>query len=78
MAVLHALLVVLCNAVGRAKGDTDCIVGSSQVDVGDTGTGICGVDDGLAVGTVVDLDTGLDGLLVGGIQSQRHIVEVLL
>ena len=37
-----------------------------------------GVDDGLAVGAVVDADARLDGLLVGGIQSQRHVVEVLL
>ena len=78
VAVLHALFVVLCNAVGRAQGDTDGVVGGSQVNVGDTGAGVSRVDDGLAVGPVVDLDTGFDGLLVGGIQRQRHVVEVLL
>ena len=76
--MLHTLLVVLGNAVGRAQSDTDGVVGSSQVDVGNTGAGIGGVDDGLTVGTVVDLNTGLDSPLVGGIQSQRHVVEVLL
>ena len=78
VAVLHALFVVLGNAVGRAEGDTDGVVGSSQIDVGNTGTGVGGVDDGLAVGTVVDLDTGFNSPLVGGVQSQRNVVEVLL
>ena len=76
--MLHPLIVVLGNAVGGAQGDTNGVVGGSQINVGDTGPGISGVDDGLAVGPVVNLDTGFDGLLVGGIQRQRHIVEVLL
>ena len=78
VAVHHALLVVLGDTVGGAQGDNDGVVGGRQIDVGDTGTGVGGVDDGLAVGAVVHPDAGLDGLLVGGIQCQRHVVEVLL
>ena len=78
MAVHHALLVVLRDAVSRAERDADRVVGSRQIDVGDTGAGVGRVDDGLAVGTVVNVDTGFDGALVGGIECQRHVVEVLL
>ena len=78
MAVHHALFVVLCDAVGRAQRDADGVVGRSQIDIGDTGACVSGVDDGLAVRAVVDLDAGLDGALVGGIERQRHVVEVLL
>src|SRR5699024_9585716 len=74
----HPLLVVLGDAVGGAQGDDDGVVGGGQIDVADAAAGVGGVDDGLAVGAVVDADARLDGLLVGGIQSQRHVVEVLL
>ena len=71
-----SLSLAMPSAEHRAM--TDGVVGSSQIDVGNTGTGVGGVDDGLAVGAVVDLDTGLDSPLVGGVQCQRNIVEVLL
>ena len=61
MAVHHALFVVLGDAVGGAEGDDDGVVGGCQVDVGDTGACIGGVDDGLAVRAVRDADTGFDG-----------------
>src|SRR5699024_6455832 len=68
VAVHHALLVVLGDTVGGAQGDDDGVVGSSQVDVVDPAAGVGGVDDGLAVGAVIDLDTGFNSGLVGGIQ----------
>ena len=71
MAVVHTLVVVLRDAVGGAEGDDDGVVGGCQVDVGDTGACIGGVDDGLAVRAVIDADTGFDGLLVGGIEGLR-------
>ena len=78
MAVHHALFVVLCDAVGGAERHADCVVCSGEVDVGDTRACVSGVDDRLAVGAVVNLDAGFDCLLVGGIERQRHVVEVLL
>ena len=78
MAVMHTLLVVLCNAVGGAEGNHDGIVGGGKVDVGDTGAGIGGVDNGLAVGAVIDADTGFNRLFVGGVERQRNVVKILL
>ena len=78
VAVHHALLVVLGDAVGGAQRDDDSIVGRGQIDVADTAAGVGGVDDGLAVGAVVHLDARLNSGHVGGVQRQRHIVEVLL
>ena len=78
VAVHHALLVVLGDAVGGARGDDDGVVGGGQVNIADAAAGVGGVDNGLAVGAVVHLDARLDGGHVGGVQRQRHVVEVLL
>ena len=78
LAVHHALIVVGGDAVCRAQRDDDGVVGSGQVDVIQAVAGVGRVDDRLALGAIVDLDAGLNGLHVGGIQRQRNVVEVLL
>ena len=78
MAVGHTLVIVLGDAVGRAQGDDNGVVIRGQVDVGNSGTGVGRVDNGLAVGPVIDADARLNSPLVGRIQGQRDVIEVLL
>ena len=49
VAVHLTLSVVLGDTVSGTQSDTNSIVGSSQIDVADTGAGVSGVDDGLTV-----------------------------
>ena len=78
LAVLHALVVVGGDAVGGAQRDDDGVVVRGQLDAVEAVAGVGGIDDGLALLAVVHLDAGLDGLHVGGVQRQRHVVKALL
>src|SRR5699024_7026742 len=76
--VHHTLVVVLSDSFAVAESDYNCVVGSCQIDVLDSSCSVSGVHDRFALGTVVNRDTRLDSCLVGGIQSQRNVVEVAL
>ena len=53
----------------------DGIVSGSKIEVTDTIACVCRVNDGLALSAVVNGDTGLDSLHVGGVKSEGNIVK---